>query len=237
MSNTVGNNLMREGRGMLTLIRREVREVRVYLGGVVVLSLLVLFFMMLAFTENVGRVDPTIRYISSPVTAVRGDKAFLFFELFLPLVSAGIGAAQMRGDRNKQISTFLCTLATSRGRILIARVMVGALVHLLVLVPVLLMYVIFVCWKHPSIELSDCVGVLGVFAVVVVMNFAAYSVGLMMGWSKSRWFPILGTLVLAIVFVWVLVVKGFGVETVLISLVVACAALVRTWGKYSTDAL
>ena len=236
MSNPAQNKIKREARKMLTLIRRELSEVRIFLAILLIIaSISVIPAILELDTEG------TLRKASSSTIDTLGPgltlATFILLLFVTPLLSSALAVNQMRVDRGKKTSTFLCTLATSRGRILTARILAGSLMCSFVMVPLLLTHIVSLCWRHPSIAMSDTTWLMGWFLVGITVNLATYSVGLMMGWSKSTWISILGSLGLTAVFVSLLIVKGLSLQTALISLAVATAAFIRVFHRYTSDSL
>ena len=113
---------------MFTLIKREIESILLYLIIPLVFVVVAVSSLIYIVAYNLSEFPPVgIPWIMFSI--------FWFSMVFLPLISAGIGSAQMYSDRSKRISTYLCTLATSRGRILTARLIAGSCSFLIVLIP------------------------------------------------------------------------------------------------------
>ena len=79
-------------------------------------------------------------------------------------------------DKNRKISAFLSTLAVSRGRILLAKVITGILVILTLLVPLVVATVVLLRLYTPSV-LNFSGMVFEIFVAVFLMAFACYCIG------------------------------------------------------------
>jgi len=214
---------------MLTLIKREFLAVLPFL----VLPLL------FAFCVVAGVITQTVyRMQHIPPTGVLPImyKVFWMPIFILPFISAGIGAHQMYSDRSKKISAFLCTLATSRSRILTARIIVGTSQFLLVLMAMAITDVLLLA-RFPSLVPFDVTFLIMLFITAATVNLACYSIGLLIGFSANRFLPILGSILLVAILIALIIIKGFGLQSNLILFVVAVAAMFRTWQKYATAPL
>jgi len=149
----------------------------------------------------------------------------------LALLAAAFGATQMYGDRSKRISTFLSTLATTRGQILAAKMITGVLWILLVLLPLLAADVILL-QVYPRVAPLDVSFLAKMFAVTFLCSLACYALGLQMGWNTNRFFPILGSVALSFTLIYLVVVKGFSIQALGLLFVFAVAALTRTWQRF-----
>ncbi|MCK5270215.1 MAG: hypothetical protein KAJ46_05490, partial [Sedimentisphaerales bacterium] len=213
----------------LTLIKRE------FLSVLPFLALPLLF----AFCVVAGVITQTVyRMQHIPPTGVLPVmyEAFWMPIFILPFISAGIGSKQMYSDHSGKISAFLCTLATSRSRILTARIIVGSSQFLLILLAMAITYALPLA-RFPSLVPFDITFMVMLFVTATTVNLACYSIGLLIGFSANRFLPILGSILLVAVLIALVIVKGFGLQSNLILLVVAGAAMFRTWQKYSTASL
>lgn len=214
---------------MLTLIKREFSAVLPFLG-------LPLLFALFAITSVISQTFYNMQYmpptgISSMTYRVSWLPIFI-----LPFISAGMGAQQMYSDRNGKISAFLCTLATSRSRILTARIIVGSSYFLLIFLAMAITYALLLA-RFPSLVPFDVTFLIMLFITAATVNLACYSVGLLIGFSANRFLPILGSILLVAILIALIIIKGFGLQSNLILLVVAGAAMFRTWQKYATTSL
>ncbi len=147
-----------------------------------------------------------------------------------------MGASQMYLDRTRKISAFLSTLAVSRGRILIARIITGILVILTLLVPLTITAVTLLrLYVSPVLIYPGMV--FEIFVAVFLMAFACYCIGLQTGWTSGKIIPTLGGIALACIFVPLILIKGFGLHIVVILVLFIVASLIRTWHTFMTTSL
>ena len=210
---------------MLVLIGRELRAIGVYLALPIMFAVIMIWVTVakVAWEAQQGA------FVGIPGTMLYT----LWPELYaFPFMWAGIGAAQMYGDRAKKISTFLSTLATSRGQILGARVIAG-LGGLLVILGAVALVDVILLGRYPCIVPVDYWVLVSWFVTIGLVNFACYMIGLMVGWSGNKMLPILGGIFLAAPLVAVPIIKGFEWEGNVILLIAGMAALMRIWQRYS----
>jgi hypothetical protein len=148
----------------------------------------------------------------------------------------GLGASQMYLDRTRKISAFLSTLAVSRNRILLARIITGILVILTFLLPLtisaatLLRLYVTPVLIYPGM-------VFDIFTAAFLMAFACYCIGLQTGWNSGKVAPTLGGIALTCVFVPLIFVKGFGLQIVVILVLFIIASLIRIRHTFLTKSL
>ncbi|UCC22560.1 MAG: hypothetical protein JSW23_00350 [Planctomycetota bacterium] len=210
---------------MLTLIKREIEDHIAYLIGAGVFSAV---FVGILISLVYGR-SP-----NEPRIFVTG--------LTIPLVAmcmagfCAMGAAQMYTDKTRKISALLATLATTRAKILAARIIVGVLVILTGLAPLIITAVILLRLFGPEVPMYG--GMIAELSIAAfLMGFACYCIGLQTGWSPSKVAPTLGGLALSCVLVGLFVVKGFGLHTAIILVLFIAASLVNVWHKFMSTSL
>jgi hypothetical protein len=213
---------------MFALIKREVRDHIVYFIGAAAFSA-VFIIMAISILHNydLRRQPPTF-------SIVLGIPA-------LTIVIFGIcamGATQMYLDRTRKISALLSTLATSRNRILLARIITGILAILTLLVPLIITAVIlmrFVSFLFPFPMFGGMV--FDISVTVFLMALACYCIGLQSGWNSNPLTPSLGALCLTCILLPLIIVKGFGLHIVVILVLFIIASLIRTWHTFITTSL
>lgn len=210
---------------MLTLIRRELHDNIVYTLGSCAIGAMAIGAMiyMSIYGTDVAKSAPAIIY---PILLLL--PAFLLFSI--------LGAAQMYGDRAHRISPLLSTLAVTRHRILAARILAGILTILLTTVPVLATATIVLRLFLPPFEFYRRM-VIEISVTAVLLGTACYSLGLLVGWTTSRTWLIVGTSLLLTVSTSLIVIKGFGPGAMLFLVVFIAAVLVRTWHKFTSASL
>jgi len=210
---------------MLALIKREIQDHIVYFIGAIVASAL----LVVVLVEEVFNYD-------SRNPAVGTTSLGVVLSGIVALGICGMGAAQMYMDKTRRISAFISTLAVSRSRILLARIVAGIVVILILLVPLAVTASILVRIFTPPIPLySDMI--FEIFTATFLLALGGYSIGLQTGWNSSAVTPTLGGLGLTCIFVPLVVVKGFGPEIMVILALFIGASLLRTWHKFSSTSL
>ena len=215
---------------MLTLIKREIRDHIVYL---ILAASLAVIFILVSF--------PIVSQFGS-ITEASNNVMGIPVGIGVPVVTVviigicGLGAAQMYSDRTRKISAFLSTLAVSRNRILLARILTGILVILTLLVPLVITAVILLrLYVSPVLIYPGMV--FEIFVTVFLMAFACYCIGLQIGWNSNAVTPTLGALFLTGILVPLIIVKGFGLQIVVILVLFIIASLIRTWHTFMTTSL
>ncbi|MCK5271393.1 MAG: hypothetical protein KAJ52_02405 [Sedimentisphaerales bacterium] len=214
---------------MLTLIKREFLAVLPFL-------VLPLSFAFLVITVVISKTVYSMQHMPPTGISPTMYEAFWMPIFILPFISAGMGAQQMYSDRSKKISAFLCTLATSRSRIMTARIIVGTSQFLLILLAMAITYVLLLA-RFESLVPFNITFLVMLFVTATMVNLACYSIGLLIGFSANKFLPILGSIFLISILIALIIIKGFGWQSNFILLVVAVAAMFRIWRKYATASL
>jgi hypothetical protein len=206
---------------MLTLIGRELRDnfVHLVLAGFISLCTIVIAILTAYWR---------IAWTSLGIAMVMG--------IILVILFATLGAAQMYTDRANRISSVLATLAATRSRILVARVLAGAMVILATLVPLLITAIAIAHLEDAPLALYWGT-IAEVFATVVLTSFACYCVGLLLGWTTIKAFPALGMLFLMALVVLFVVIKGFVLLAIVLLLLFSVACLAHVWYRFTSVSL
>lgn len=216
---------------MFALIKREIEDNMV--------MLIIAAFATLIFTSTVVYVFYNIEEydVTRPLTGIPNVMfiVLFFYWVCLALISAVFGAAQTYLDRIHKITTFLSTQATTRRRILSAKIIAGLLLILLALVPFIAAYIILLRLYPPVV--LDITFLVKILATMVLSSLACYTLGLQMGWQPHKSTAILGSLLFAPVLLSVIIIKGFGIQSDFVLALFAIAMLVRTWQKFMSTAL
>jgi ABC-type transport system involved in multi-copper enzyme maturation permease subunit len=206
---------------MVTLIAREIRDHLVYVLACCSLSAIMVGIMVSAYFWEVK----TAIYLFPPALA-----PVLFFGL------AALGSSQMYSDRANRLSALLSTLAVTRSRILAARVVVGVLTVFAALAPLLVTALILLALAGPPAHLYS--RMMWEMAVSIALTaFACYCVGLEVGWTTNKTWLLVGNLVLVGLVTSLVVSKGFGLDAVLLLLLLAAAMLLHVWHRFTSAAL
>jgi len=218
---------------MFTLIKREIRDHIVYFIGAAVLS--AIFIIVSIYVIN--------HYESSRRSSYRGvDTGMFSVGVGVPTVAiviigfCGLGTSQMYLDRTRKISAFLSTLAVSRDRILLAKLITGILVILTLLLPLAIAVITLFRLYAPPVLFNPGM-VFEIFTAVFLMAFACYCIGLQTGWNSGKVAPTFGGIALTCILVPLIVIKGFGLQIVLILLLFIIASLIRIRHTFMTTSL
>ena len=218
---------------MFTLIKREIRDHIIYFIGSAALSAI---FIVIA-----------ISIISQMETSQRSGYREVDTQMFtlgvgVPTVSlviigfCGLGTSQMYLDRTRKISAFLSTLAVSRSRILLAKIITGILVILTLLVPLAITTTTLLrIYVTPFLIYPGMV--FEIFVALFLMAFACYCIGLQTGWNSGKVAPTLGGIALACILVPLIFVKGFDLHIVVILVLFIIASLIRIRHTFMTTSL
>lgn len=213
---------------MFTLIKREIEDNIIFF-----IIAVIIVFVSILITIYSGPMQSIISPIVNPLIS---SGIFVFLMPFLPFVCAALGATQTYSDRNKKISTFLSTLSTTRRRILTAKIITGLLWILVVLAPIVAADIILIKYFARVLP-GDTDLFIKMITTTFLSSLACYTLGLQMGWNQNRFFPVLGSILLAPVLILVIVIKGFGIETAVIFLLFTAVLMIRTWQRFMATSL
>jgi hypothetical protein len=221
---------------MFALIKREIEDnIPIFAISVLVAAIFTGTIIYSVTTRQAHQVSP--RGISNTMVVA------LIFHLPICLfsIAAAMGAAQMYLDKNKKISAFLSTLTTTRRRIFVAKIIAGVFGILLAIVPIALTNAVLLQIFHVAPVSHMYMSFFArLFLFLFLASFTCYAFGLQMGCSPNRFRPILGTLgavILLAVPASVLIIKGLGVQSAVILLVLTFASLTRTWNTFMSTSL
>lgn len=214
---------------MFTLIKRELESVAVLL----ILPLLIMAGVIVLVVFETG-------YSYSQEMPLHISRSMVLSILYplgiLPFFFAGLAAFLTYSDRNKKVSTFLVTLATTRDRIFAARIVSGVIAIGILLVPLIVTDIILI-QAYPRLIPVPVFYLVMMFLITFLANFVGYIIGLLLGENPSRIIAILGTFLLVVVFLGVMLIKGFTWETGLVLGLAAAAGLLRTRQRFITVSL
>lgn len=214
---------------MLTLIKREICDNFVFfIIAAIITAVFTSIPIYSVLVDEAGKIP-----IGIPISMYT---IFPFLFLAVPLFCTAFGAQQTYTDRNKKLSTFLATMATTRKQILIAKITAGLLCICIIIVPVATAEAILLRVFGPIIP-ADTSFLVKLFVTLFLICLACYCLGLQMGWNTNKFFPILGSIAVTPVLMSIIIIKGFGIETAAILLLLAAASTLRTWQKFMTTPL
>ena len=206
---------------MLTLIKREIEDNIVFFVTAAILTTMiisVLVYKMPLMHRNDQIVGvPSVMY-----------RVFKFFPFNLsPLIAAVLGALQMFKDRDKKISAFLSTLATTRRQILTARIITGVLWILLLILPIAAAEAILLK-VFPMAAVPDVGFLRNIFITLFLCCLAGYAFGLQIGWHGKKLVSALSVIFITPILMSLIVIKGFGFETMAILVLFTAVMMIRT---------
>jgi len=208
---------------MFTLIKRELIDNIALLLLAAIVPAIIITIVIKGVLEGVAYLP-----IGIPVIMVRILWPYLLCGAF---VAAGCGAAQMNDDSQRKLSTFLSVLATTRGRIFIARTVLGVMLILIMFVPLVVTDVVLLKIFARPVPL-DMNFLIRSFATILATFVCCYAIGLQVGWRSSKLMAILFGVALSAALILVVAIKGFGVESIIILVLFTVASLIWTWHKF-----
>ena len=210
---------------MYALIKREIRDHRIFFLGAVVLTASLIGLSVTALYNN-RQIDAAVFGSGGGVTAL----VIVVLGLF------AMGSVQMYTDRIRKISAFVSTLPVSRSRILLAKICAGILAILIVLVPLAVAVSILLQINAPPVPMYWAIA-RDVFAGVFLAGFACYCIGLQVGWNSGKVAPALGGLGLTCILASLIIIKGLAPEIMIILSLFIVASLIRTWHNFTSSSL
>lgn len=147
-----------------------------------------------------------------------------------------MGASQMRTGPTRKISAFLSSLPVSRSQILLARIVTGVLAMLVLLVPITVTVAILVRVYAPPYP--GCRVIFAeISATVFLMGLACYCLGMQIGVSCGKVVCTVGCIIVTAVLLPLVMIKGFGGQSIAILLLLIAASLIQTWQRFMSTAL
>lgn len=212
---------------MLTLIKREIQDSMMYFILILILASIFIF------------VDVFLAYYSSDTSEIAIDInnnfTIIITSIFLFVITA-MGVSQMHSDRSRKISSFLSTLAVTRDKILIARIIVGILAILLFFLPqiaaILIVYNLFI---SPVFAFENIF--LDVYIAASLVALSCFCIGLHTGWKTGRQIPFLTVIPSVFLFITIIYIKGFVTQTYFLLIIFIAAFLVRIRQNFISTSL
>ena len=214
---------------MFTLIKREIEDNAI----IFIIGLAMTLILVCWLSTEVAMNAPQ----KVPIGLDQGMyNIFVFLIPITAFLANALGAAQMYKDKNQKISAFLLTLATTRNKIISARIIAGVIWILMVIVPIAITELLLVQIFPILIPYPKSL-IIKLFITMFLMSLSCYSVGLVVGDSKRKNFSQTMGMIIAIIILTLVIIKGFGADTALILIILTAALLGRVWQKFSTAAL
>ena len=214
---------------MFSLIKREIKDNIFYF-------ILPVCFAAASVTYIVANV---LKEVIHDVPVGIPEIMYLVFYTYIPfagIVAAAFGASQMYTDKSKRISGFLITLATTRGRILTAKVITGLLWISVALLPIAAADAALLKVFNPLVPI-DSKSLVSLFIITFTLYTGCYVTGLLLGWTANKAVPAFGCLVITAVLISVVIIKGFTLSAFVILLLFTVAAMIRTTQNFLTTPL
>ena len=210
---------------MFTLIKREIKDQIIYfIAATVYAAILIVVMVQVVYQHEFNDLPGGIIAVGTPAGIIA------------LLVICAMGVTQMYLDRTRKISAFLSTLTVSRSRILLARIFTGALVILIMFLPLVIVASILMrLFPTPVPIYQDMF--FDISVTTFLMAFCCYCIGLQSGWTSNAIIPSLGALGLTCIFMPLVVVKGFGMPIMVILVLFIAASLIRTWQTFKSTSL
>jgi ABC-type transport system involved in multi-copper enzyme maturation permease subunit len=161
---------------------------------------------------------------------------WMWLAFFGALLSAAMGSAQMYQDRTRKSLMFLCTMATTRQQILMAKIIVGILWLCALLGPTAITDAVLY-QLYPSVVPLEAGALTRPVTAVFMLCFASYCLGLLTGWNSGKIVPLLGWAGLVILTGSIFIIKGVGPEAHVLLAIFAAAVLVAVWHKFMATEL
>ena len=214
---------------MWTLIKREIEDmIPLYVGYLLITVGVIVFFIPTAITM-LGNGPFNFGY--------RPLIILLMISMgLLPIYSGAAGALQVSAQFSNKIPTFLCTLATTRSRIMIATLVAGILPFVIALAAMAITWITLLSF-FPRLVPIDTTYLILAMIIAILINLACYVMGIVMCWTDKRIVAALAGVLLGAVLIGLVVIKGIGVESYGFLLCVITAGLLRIWQLYATKTL
>jgi uncharacterized membrane protein YozB (DUF420 family) len=224
---------LREGgekvRAFLIMVKREMEDHSFLYAGA---AIVVVFYIVYAATKILAESPSPPRIGVPPIMYT----LLLNLLPWLAVAAAGVGAVQMRSDLRANTCTFLSTMATTRRRVLGAKLLAGLIWILVLAVPMALTDLVLLAISPRVIrpDLGLLARMLGVFVLACA---SGYAIGLDVGLGEKKLVAVFAILVLVPLLLSVILIKGFGAATAAVLGLVAVACLVRAWTRFMTNPL
>jgi hypothetical protein len=212
-------------RAFLIMVKREIGDHSLlFLGAVAAVAIYVFYVVARVF------VAPGSPPVGVPPVMHR---LLLSFLPWLSVTAAGVGAVQMRSDLRANTCAFLATTATTRRRVLAAKLVAGLLWISLLVLPVALTDLVLLM-VFPRLVWPDVSLLARVFAIFLLSCLSGYAVGLDAGMGERKLVALAAILVLVPLLLSVILVKGLSLATAVVLGLVATACLTRVWTRFVT---
>jgi len=156
---------------------------------------------------------------------------FPFFLISLSLLATGMGGVQMYADKSKKVCAFLGTLSVTRRKLLSAKMLVGVIWLLVALLP-LIAAELFLFRVRPRLIPVDYSLLVRMYIVTALCGLSCYLLGSNLGLGKNRKVAVPAGVILCLILISLIVIKGFGVESMFIFGITSAVLAVRQWNVF-----
>jgi len=205
---------------MLTLIKRELEDHAIHFALAVAISATLVG--ILAYGAYAG-LEATV----APL---------MFLGVAALIGCCAMGVAQVYTDRTNRISSFLATLAVTRGQILLARITVGVLALATILLPAAVAATVLLRKFLPLMRFYWR-AIAEVSATGFLMVLACYCFGLLLGSTPRKLLVVGGCLSVPPLMMSLVVAKGFEGEAMVVLGLLILASLARVTTRFSSTPL
>lgn len=210
---------------MGTLILREFRDSKILIGAIAFVVIVLNLAVGWGIYDN---------YYNNAVIRIPHE----FFNIFyasLPLglyfLLAAFGVNQMQSDKSSKMSTFLCTLATTRKQIFVARVLAGLVViGIFVAVTAIVQKMLF-NWLDFPVPINLTL-LYKHYVVSTALLLACYTAGLLAGGRSNVIKSLVFAVIMSILLTSVVFLKGINYQSAAVLVVFSLVGIIKSFYKY-----
>ncbi len=210
---------------MGTLILREFRDSKILIAAIA--------FVIIALNLGVGY-GIYNHYYYNAVMNLPHEFFNIFYASFavgLYFLLAAFGVNQMQSDKNSKISTFLCTLATTRKQIFVARVLSGLSVIAAVVAVTAITQKLLFNWIDFPVPI-DLTLLYKHYVVSTALLLACYTAGLLAGGRSNVVKSLVFAIIIAVLLTSVVFLKGINYQSAAVLAVFSLAGIIKAFYKY-----
>jgi len=176
--------------------------------GLVALLLLTAVGLLMAFAAVTGFYYPW-HDSSRPPVGIPEELVVVLLAatVVVPLISTVLGWLQTDYDRRWNLTAYVSTRATTRGRMLAARLIVGGLI-IVASIALMVLAVAAMFYAFPRLLPVGATILVAIFVTMLAAALPAYAAGLVMGWSQIGRLRILVLLGLLLVILLAVLMMG-----------------------------
>jgi ABC-type transport system involved in multi-copper enzyme maturation permease subunit len=211
---------------MWTLIKREMRDNIIFLLLGLIAAGICQGVIASSFFEMETKFAPVGIYETAYII-------FLFFLPALAVLATAMGGVQMYLDRSRKVSAFLGTLAVTRGRLLTAKMLAGAVFLVAAILPLAAGQIIYL-QAVPRLIPPDYSLLVRMYIGSLLCALACYMLGSNLGLGRNRIAAFFAGIAGCALLVSLIIIKGFGTETMLLLVVTSAVLCVRVRNEFES---